>query len=549
MQRSTLAKRVWLLFFLAATACYFYGLGRPPLLGPDEPRYAQVAREMFMRGDLITPTLGGHTWFEKPSLLYWMMMASYGAFGVTEFAARLGPACAGLLTVLIIFWMGRRVERACEEREKPRGLGGWSSLALASSVGLIIFSRGASFDIIVTMTLTLALACFYISEIERDARRRLWLLAGFYVAVGLSLLAKGLVGIVIPFGVVGSYFLMRRTWPDRRALTSMLWGIPLALAVAAIWYAPVIRLHGWLFIDEFFIQHHFARFVSNKYHHPQPFWFYLPVMAALAFPWTPFLIGSLSKSHRWHWRKPDALSKFHVFALAWLVVPVAFFSLSSSKLPGYVLPALPGAALLAGEYLLQFLNMERSRIATRVTGGLLLCLVIAGALYDSRTHFVSNACLILIAAPLALAGIFLLLRTQQRRACAITLVCAMLASTAFAVACLSDRVGERESVKHLVQLAAARGYADAPVYGLHTIDYTAEFYASGRFAHEADGKPVRFEGPQQVLAAAQQRGVPLLVIVPVEYAQQLTAYPPLQTETIGDNGAVSLIAVRAVNAK
>jgi 4-amino-4-deoxy-L-arabinose transferase-like glycosyltransferase len=544
LQNSTLAKRVWLLFFVAAVACYFYGLGRPPLLGPDEPRYAQVAREMFMRADFITPTLGGHTWFEKPSLLYWMMMAAYGAFGVTEFAARIGPACAGLLTALIIFWLGRRIERACEEREKPRGLGAWSSLGLVTSAGLIIFSRGASFDIIVTMTLTLALACFYVSEVERDARRRLWLLAGFYACVGLSLLAKGLVGIVIPFGVVGSYFLFRRTWPDKKALTSMLWGMPLALAVAAVWYAPVIARHGWLFIDEFFIQHHFARFVSNKYHHPQPFWFYVPMMAALAFPWTPLLVAALWKARRWTWRKADALSKFHVFALMWLIVPVAFFSLSESKLPGYVLPALPGAALLAGEYLVHFLNMERSKIAMRFTGALLLCLVVAGILYDARTHVISNTGLMLIAAPLTVAGIFLLARTNQRRACAFVLVCAMLAATVFAVACLSDRVGERDSVKHLMELAAARGYSSAPVYGLHTIDYTAEFYASGRFAHEADGKPVRFEGPQQVLTVARQTGGTILVIVPVEHAGQLTTYAPLQTETIGDNGSVALIAAR-----
>jgi len=545
LQRSTLAKRVWLLFFLAVVACYFYGLGRPPLLGPDEPRYAQVAHEMFLRADFITPTLGGHTWFEKPSLLYWMMMAAYGAFGVTEFAARLGPALAGLLTGLLIFWLGRRVERACEDREKPRGLGQWSSLALLSSGGLIVFSRGASFDIIVTLTVTLSLCCFFVSELERDARRRLWLLAGFYAGVGLSLLAKGLVGIVVPFGVTGTYFLLRRTWPDRKSLTSMLWGMPLALLIAASWYAPVTARHGWLFIDEFFVQHHFARFVSNKYHHPQPFWFYLPMMAALIFPWTAFLVGSFRTTARLSWRGKEPLTKFHLFALAWLVVPVAFFSLSESKLPGYVLPALPGAALLAGEYLVGFLNALKGRVAMRVTGGLLLVLVVAGSLYEARTHLVSNGGLILIAAPLAVAGIFLVARTQQRRACVMMLFCAMLLSTVFAVAQLSDRVGERESVKHLMQLAAARGYSNAPVYGLHTIDYTAEFYAAGRFAHEADGKPVRFEGPQQVLAAAQQTGGTVLVIVPVEYREQLTAYAPLATDIIGDNGSVALVAVRA----
>src|SRR5918997_1517411 len=108
----TLARRSLLLFFLAAVAFYLYGLGHLPLVGPDEPRYAQVAREMYLRGDLVTPTLGGHTWFEKPALLYWMMMASYRLFGVSEWAARLGPALSGLLTVLLIFWAGRRVERA-----------------------------------------------------------------------------------------------------------------------------------------------------------------------------------------------------------------------------------------------------------------------------------------------------------------------------------------------------------------------------------------------------------------------------------------------------
>lgn len=545
MYRSTLAKRVWLLFFLAIVACFYYGLGRAPLLGPDEPRYAQVAREMFMRGDFITPTLGGHTWFEKPALLYWMMMASYRVFGVTEFAARFGPACSGLLTALIVFWMGRRVERATEERDKPKALGQWSSLALATSAGLIIFSRGASVDIVVTMTLTLALACFYVSEIERDARRRLWLLAGFYGAIGASLLAKGLVGFVIPFGVVGTYFLMRRRWPDRRALMSVVWGMPVVIAIASLWYGPVIARHGWLFINDFFVQHHFERFVSNKYHHPQPFYFYPGVMILLAFPWTPFLFAGLGKTKPSTWRTNDALSKFHVFAFAWLIVPVAFFSISASKLPGYVLPALPGAALLTGEYLVQFLRGERNKIAMRISGALLLCLVVAGTVYVRHTQLVSTLYLTLMAAPMAIAGLFVLFRTHQRRACVMTLICATLAATIFAVACVSDRVGERESVRHLMQLASARGYRDLPVYGLHTIDFTAEFYASGRFAHDADGKPVRFEGPQQVLAVAKQINGTVLVIVPVQYVRQVTDYAPLASEVVGDNGTVALVAARA----
>ena len=167
-----LAKRSWLFFLLAASAFYLYGIGRIPLVGPDEPRYAQVAREMFMRGDPITPTLAGHPWFEKPALLYWMMMLSFGAFGVSEWSARLGPACAGLLSALLIYWMGRSVERASAEPKRAEGLALWSGVALASSAGLIVFSRGASFDIILTLTVTAALACFLVSEVETDEKRR-----------------------------------------------------------------------------------------------------------------------------------------------------------------------------------------------------------------------------------------------------------------------------------------------------------------------------------------------------------------------------------------
>lgn len=474
-----------------------------------------------------------------------MMIASYRAFGVTEFAARFGSACSGLLTVLTLFWFGRRVERATEEKDKPKGFGQWSSLVLATSAGMFIFSRGASVDIIVTMTITLALSCFCVSQIERDANRRAWLLAGFYAAIGASLLAKGLIGFVIPFGVVGAYFLMRRKLPDRQTFLSLLWGVPLLIAIASIWYGPVIARHGWLFVDEFFVQHHFARFVSNKYHHPQPFYFYLPVIISLAFPWTPFAFAAFRNSEATFWGKNDARSKTHVFALAWLVIPVAFFSLSASKLPGYVLPALPAAALLAGEGLIQYLRGDGNKLAMRITSIFLLCVVVAGATYVRHMQLVTSVCVVMIATPLTIAGVFAILRASQPRACVITLICAMLMSILIAVSCVGDRVGERESVRHLMQLASARGYGDAPVYGMHTIDFTAEFYASGRFVHDADGRPLRLEGPQQVLPIVSQISRPILVIVPVEHVEQLTKYAPVEVEVIGENGTVALVAVRA----
>src|SRR5436305_2440464 len=337
-----LAKRAWVVLLVVVCVVYFYGLGSVPLLGPDEPRYAEVARGMYERGDWVTPMLGGHTWFEKPALVYWMMLAAFRVFGVTEFAARAGSALAGVLTVLLTGWVARRAELV--SGEGLRAFGVTCAVVMASTLGLIVFARAASFDVILTATVTASLACFYGSEIERDERRRRKLLAGFYACVGVSLLAKGLVGVVVPAGVVGLYYLVRREWPRK---VGVVWGIPLCLAVASVWYAPVVARNGWPFVDQFFIQHHFARYVSDKYHHSQPFYFYLPVLLILALPWPFFLVGGVAACGQTNVRGRDAARPLRVRALAWLALPLLFFSASGSKLPGYVLPALQGAALLA----------------------------------------------------------------------------------------------------------------------------------------------------------------------------------------------------------
>jgi 4-amino-4-deoxy-L-arabinose transferase-like glycosyltransferase len=548
-------RRAWLLFFLAAIALYFYGIGSLPLIGPDEPRYAQVAREMWLRGDFVTPTLGGHTWFEKPALLYWMVAAAFSAFGVSEWAARLGPACAGLLSILTVYWLGRRVEQACvlegavqsetAKRDEARGLGLWSGVALASCAGLIVFSRAVSFDVIVTWTTSVALACFFVAEVERDEKRRRWLLVAFYVAVGASLLAKGLIGVVIPGGVIAAYFLLQRRWPERRLFASLLWGIPLALLVAAIWYGPVIGRNGWKFVDEFFIQHHFARYVSNKYRHPGPFYYYLPTMLALALPWAVFLVSALFKAKSWHWRRLDALGRFRLFALAWLVVPVAFFSVSGSKLPGYILPALPAAALLVGERLSRVARGEGSTLAIRLTGLLLLALAVGGMFYVRRTAYTSTACAALMLAPLFIAGMFALVMAHLRRAALMLTAGAMLLTVALAINCVGTAIGQRQSTRSLLEQAAARGHAQAPVCGLYVIERTSEFYAGERVMRDAAGEVLRFEGAAPVLEAARRHGGTLLVFVPLDGLKQLTDFKPLDTEVIGDNGTVALVIAKA----
>ena len=465
MQPSTLAKRVYIFLFVLIIAFYLYGLGRLPLLGPDEPRYAQVAREMFLSGDLVTPRLGGHTWFEKPALLYWMMVAAFKVFGVSEWSARLGPAICGVLTIVAVWWVGREI-----------GLGFQSLLVTATCLSLIFFSRAASFDVVISMTTAWSLAFFLLHELKN--RRRYSLLIGFYSFVGLSLLAKGLIGIVIPFGVAGLYYLLRRTWPQRSVMLSLLWGVPLALAVSAIWYGPVIAKHGWTFIDEFFVQHHFARYVSNKYHHPQPIYFYPIIILMFTLPWTVFFVEALVKMRGWVWRGADKESIVRVFSLAWLLVPVLFFSFSGSKLPGYVLPAVPGATLLIADVL-----------------------------------------------------------RKRRPALIISIACTTVVLVLVTLTFAAERFANRESVRDLLALADARGYANAPVLTQRSDDRSAEFYAYSRVVYNAYGEPVTFD--EISMDEARRRGGKFVVLIPVRYVENFRGSPNI--EIIGDNGHTAIL--------
>jgi len=548
---STLAKRGTVLLFLAVVVFYFYGLGHLPFVGPDEPRYAQVAREMFLRHDLITPTLGGHTWFEKPALLYWMMIASFKLFGVSEWATRLPAGVSGLLTIAAVYCIGRRIER---DDEKLRGYGFWSTLASATTLGIVVFSRAASFDIILTMTTTWALAFYILYELEENAKLRRWFLVAFYTFIGLSLLAKGLVGIVIPIGVAGLYHLFRRRLPERQAFISLFWGIPLALIVAAIWYAPVISRHGWLFVDQFFIQHHFARYVSNKYHHWQPVYYYLWVIPLLALPWTAFLIDGLLQARRRPWcakatasdRRDDRLNTVLIFAVAWFLFPLLFFSFGNSKLPGYILPALPAAALMVGERLWRHSSeLRKSNWTIRTTAALCLVFAIGALAYAWSARNLPLAGAFLIAATLCVAGGFALLSPHKPAASIVLVAGAILTVMIVALRCAAPEAAELESSKHLLQLADARGYSQTVIYGMQRSDRTPEFYAAGRVAYGADGEPIMYEGPFQVIGESQRRRDVVLVFVPLKEVSQLTGMASAQTDVIGNNGRHAIVAVRA----
>ncbi len=468
-----LTKRLWLILFIGIAVFYLWGLGSVPFVGPDEPRYAQVAREMMAHRELITPVLGGFPWFEKPVLLYWIVMASYSVLGISEYAARLGPAICGLLIGAVVYWVGSSIETAShtrdassKESETPRdGLGRFSALIWLSSAGSLVFSRGVNFDILLTMALTGGFACFFVWDVRYATPTKgkgmnpapaalKYVLVGFYFFVGLSLLAKGLVGIIIAPGVIISYFLVRREWPSKKFLASLVWGIPLALAVAAIWYGPMLKRHGLIFIYEFFVQHHYQRFLSNQYHHPQAFYFYLPVLAGLALPWTIFLVTAFVSSRRWHWRGNSPVDRLRVFGFVWILVPFVFFSISQSKLPAYILPVLPAVALLVGERVTCFVRAQRGHHVLRLTGALLLLVVAIGGVYLHRNYGLSVSVIAAAAAPLAAVALISLARPQMGPVLCVLIAIAMFVTSAFSLKAIAPAIARPQSVRDLLAAAS-----------------------------------------------------------------------------------------------
>ena len=338
-----LRRKDWLGLLTVAGFCAFfcfYGLGAFGLTGADEPRYAQIAREMLQRHDLVTPVLYGKPWLEKPALYYWLAALFYKLFGVSDWAARLPSASLATAMVFAIYLHVRRFRPGAELD---------AALMTASCAGVIGFSRSAATD------MPLA-ACFVLGMLAWHTwfatGRRLWL-AAFYLSIALGTLAKGPVAAVLA-GLIVVVFAIRER--DFAIVVRTLWLPGIALYVAAVlpWYIAV-QLRNPQFFREFILQHNLERFaVQDLYHHRQPFWYYLPVLLLAVMPWTVYLIAALIE-HLRHFRQRAAAGAAYDplprFLVLWIIVVVVFFSLSQSKLPGYILPAIPPCTILVADWL------------------------------------------------------------------------------------------------------------------------------------------------------------------------------------------------------
>lgn len=303
-----------------------------PLSLPDEGRYVGVAWEGLRQGDWLVPTLNGLPFFHKPPLFYWITEASMALFGANAWAARTAPLLGALLGALGLFALLRR----------------WTSppLACAALLALLampLFFAGAQFanlDMLVAglITATIAAAADAALRLEHGLPHRRVLAAAFALA-GLGVLAKGLIGFVLPGAVLLLWLALRGAW---RTLRAMVWlpGLALMLVVCAPWFVAM-QLRFPEFLHYFFVVQHVQRFAGGGFNNVQPAWFFPAVLLAATLPAVPWVVkgwrGAL-------WRPAPGPGGLHWLLLCWFAVILVFFSIPSSKLVGYVLPTLPPLA-------------------------------------------------------------------------------------------------------------------------------------------------------------------------------------------------------------
>lgn len=393
-------KRAWSLRTITAAIvasiilliCLFSGLSAVGLIGPDEPRYAWIARAMAHDGNWITPYLYGLPWFEKPILYYWTAAISFKFVPSPEWAARLPSAFAALTAALATAWIGWR-------RYGTRTA--WAILLIfPTCVGIIAFARAAAPDMLFTASLALALVCAAgalekrgafraehecVNQVPLDSKvgRDKPALIFLGVWLGFATLAKGPAALILAGGSVLVWAAATRKIKEAIRLLH-----PLAIlsfcVVALPWYILCAYFNPGFF-RTFILLHNFERYLTPVFQHRQPFWFFGPIVLLGLLPWTALLAGVAIHGYRilrdGTWR-----NSFGFFVACWGIFPFIFFSLSQSKLPEYILPVFPPLVLLLAHSFVRAIDFapQKTQWLGVATGTMWAILGIAGAMGFQR---------------------------------------------------------------------------------------------------------------------------------------------------------------------
>ncbi len=320
-----------------AAICLFARLGSLPLIQPDEGRNAEVAREMKDAGAWLVPTYDGLPYLDKPALYFRLVALSMAALGETETAARLPAALAAAALLVLGYWFARRAygERA----------GALAVLVVGTTPLVVAFARMVIFDMVLALCVTAAILAGYLAEEREGGARRAWYLVAAACA-GLGTLVKGPVGFLLPpLVLLALNALDRRPGAVRRMFAPL--NVALFLAVVLPWFValsqrrPDFPYYG-------LVEESFHRFTTaRQFHRGAPFWYYVPVILAVFFPWSVLLPEAAAAA----WAARRRLARADRLLLAWVAVVVVFFSISQSKLPGYVLTGVVALGVLVSRVL------------------------------------------------------------------------------------------------------------------------------------------------------------------------------------------------------
>ena len=334
---ASLPRIAWLLIAAFGAFVWFSGLDLRKLQHPDEGRYAEIAREMNVTGDWLTPRLNGIKYFEKPPLQYWVTAASYRLFETDQWTARLAPAAAGFLLIFVVGFTAAGLAGTTA--------GAYAALALAGCVWPTVLAHIVTLDALLEFLLACALCSFLLANREGASAReaRNWMLAA-WAQIALATLTKGLVALAIPGMTLLLYSLATRDWAPWRRL-HLVPGLAVYLVIAAPWFV-MVSIANPGFADFFFINEHLRRFATGQANRPGPLWYFVPILVAGLVPW----LSIAPWTWRAAWRAAPAANGFRwqAFCLAWAAFVWVFFSLSGSKLPSYILPMFPALMLPLG---------------------------------------------------------------------------------------------------------------------------------------------------------------------------------------------------------
>jgi 4-amino-4-deoxy-L-arabinose transferase-like glycosyltransferase len=302
----------------------FLRLGSPTLFDVDEAVFAEATKEMVQSGDWISPTYNGENRYDKPIFFYWLMAASYKVFGVSEFGARFPSALLGIMLCTAVYFFVKHFQG------EKNAL--YAVIALSLSIFFVAYSHAAVTDMALTFFMTLSLFSFYYSLKKNK------FIYGFYVFSALAFLTKGLIGIVFPFGIAIVYLITTEGLSGVKKVFNLK-GTALFCLISAPWYVAQTLVNGQEFVRQFFLKHHFMRYTGVISGHRGPVYYYIPVLIIGLFPWITFLPAGIRRAFK---EKDD----LNLFALIWFGAVVSFFTFSTTKLPNYVLPAIPAAAIM-----------------------------------------------------------------------------------------------------------------------------------------------------------------------------------------------------------